>query len=478
MINYLFQVLKFYLKTIEFELNNLIIDLSYDDKKYKINYPQNENFNILLTPNFLKEKQTINLIILEKKNKKYFKIAKGELNIFKKYFIGDKLKIEKWVFLNLYKSFINNLNLDSQEINSSKIYITIKLLEPIENLKNENNKKDNNKKINPKKLNVDNNNHTNSNENIDDLQINNQFDDDLSDLSISLIEDEEEKNEEPINIFINDDYIQKLKHLISNDFEKFLPKDIEKLKQMNELLYNKFTELSNLYNENLITLNNNNEEIRQKAKKYYEDYKNLKKEIYKGRVELKKKNKELKKDIDIINEDNKNIINQIENIRKDTQELRNKLNITNEEDKNDNFNEKNDTKILKELLLKVNNLGYDIFTISGLNDEEKNKLKILLNVEEKNNEQNENVENNYSDENIKDDIELGNLIVSLIERDVNDLYSKQIIDNVKIDQINAITYSFENKKLTKNVTLKIQNNNLFCDNGVSFNSWLINNFGI
>ena len=478
MINYLFQVLKFYLKIIEFELNNLIIDLSYDDKKYKINYPQNENFNILLTPNFLKEKQTINLIILEKKNKKYFKIAKGELNIFKKYFIGDKLKIEKWVYLNLYKSFINNLNLESQEINSSKIYITIKLLDPIENLKNENNKKDNNKKINPKKLNLDNNNHTNSNENIDDLQINNQFDDDLSDLSISLIEDKEEKNEEPINIFINDDYIQKLKQLISSDFEKFLPKDIEKLKQMNELLYNKFTELSNLYNENLITLNNNNEEIRQKAKKYYEDYKKLKKEIYKGRVELKKKNKELKKDIDIINEDNKNIINQIEKIRKDTQELENKLNITKEEDKNDNFNEKNDTKILKELLLKVNNLGYDIFTISGLNDEEKNKLKILLNVEEKNNEQNENVENNYSDENIKDDIELGNLIVSLIERDVNDLYSKQIIDNVKIDQINAITYSFENKKLTKNVTLKIQNDNLFCDNGVSFNSWLINNFGI
>ena len=133
---------------------------------------------------------------------------------------------------------------------------------------------------------------------------------------------------------------------------------------------------------------------------------------------------------------------------------------------------------MKELLLKVNNLGYDIFTISGLNDEEKNKLKILLNVEEKNNEKNENVENNYSDENIKDVIELGNLIVSLIERDVNDLYSKQIIDNVKIDQINAITYSFENNKLTKNVTLKIQNDNLFCDNGVSFNSWLINNFGI
>ena len=236
-----------------------------------------------------------------------------------------------------------------------------------------------------------------------------------------------------------------------------------------------------------MALNNNNEEIREKAKKYYEDYKKLKKEIYKGRVDLKKKNKELKKDIDIINEEKNNLSKEIEKIKKETQELRNKLNITDEEEKNDNLNDKNDIKTLTEILLKLNNIGYDIFNTSRLNDEEKNKLKKLLNVQEnkndenkeKNNNQNENLDdNNFSEENIKDNIELGNLIVSLIERDVNDLYSKQIIDNVKIDQINAITYSFENNKLTKNVTLKIQNDNLFCDNGVSFNSWLINNFGI
>ena len=236
-----------------------------------------------------------------------------------------------------------------------------------------------------------------------------------------------------------------------------------------------------------MALNNNNEEIREKAKKYYEDYKILKKEIYKGRVDLQKKNKELKKDIDIINEEKNNLSKEIEKIKKETQELRNKLNITNEEEKNDNLNDKNDIKTLTEILLKLNNIGYDIFNTSGLNNEEKNKLKKLLNIQEnkndenneKNNNQNENFDdNNFSEENIKDNIELGNLIVSLIERDVNDLYSKQIIDNVKIDQINAITYSFENNKLTKNVTLKIQNDNLFCDNGVSFNSWLINNFGI
>ena len=468
------------------EFDNIVIDLSYDDKKYRIKYPQSEDFTILLTPNFLKEKQVINMIILKKQNKKYSKIAKGELNILKKYFIGNQLKIEKYVYLTLFKSFKNDLILESQEI--PKIFVRINLLEPIDHLKKENNQKDQNKKINQKKLNTDNNNYTNPNDNIDDLKIKNQFDDDLSDLSISLIEnEEEEKKEKKIDILINDDYIQKLKDLISSDFETFLPKDIEKLKQINKSLYEKFIESSNLYNENLMALNNNNEEIREKAKKYYEDYKKLKKEIYKGRVDLKKKNKELKKDIDIINEEKNNLSKEIEKIKKETQELRNKLNITDEEEKNDNLNDKNDIKTLTEILLKLNNIGCDIFNTSRLNDEEKNKLKKLLNIQEnkndenneKNNNQNENLDdNNFSEENIKDNIELGNLIVSLIERDVNDLYSKQIIDNVKIDQINAITYSFENNKLTKNVTLKIQNDNLFCDNGVSFNSWLINNFGI
>ena len=235
-----------------------------------------------------------------------------------------------------------------------------------------------------------------------------------------------------------------------------------------------------------MALNNNNEEIREKAKKYYEDYKILKKEIYKGRVDLQKKNKELKKDIDIINEEKNNLSKEIEKIKKETQELRNKLNITNEEEKNDNLNDKNDIKTLTEILLKLNNIGYDIFNTSGLNNEEKNKLKKLLNIQEnkndenneKNNNQNENFDdNNFSEENIKDNIELGNQIVSLIERDVNDLYIRQIVENVKIDQINAITYSFENDRQSKNVTLKIVDGNLVCSNGVSFNSWLVSNFG-
>ena len=58
---------------------------------------------------------------------------------------------------------------------------------------------------------------------------------------------------------------------------------------------------------------------------------------------------------------------------------------------------------------------------------------------------------------IKDDFEFGNKIVALIERDVNELYSRKLIHQVKIDQIDAITYSFSDDAKEKNVSFKIEN---------------------
>jgi 16S rRNA C967 or C1407 C5-methylase (RsmB/RsmF family) len=333
--------------------------------------------------------------------KKYKKIARGEINIFKKYFIGDKLKIEKTVYLTPYQSFLNSVNIDSPkvELNSGKILLTINLLEPYEHLKKEN-VKEHNKKNQKKNINQDNN----SNENYDDLMSNQQFDDNLSDLSISIIdESDEERKGLELNQFVNDDYIQKLKELMASDYEKILPKDIEKLKQMNEMLYSKFSELSNSYNETLFALNSTNEEIRQKAKKYYDDYKKIKKDVYKGRVELKKKNKELRKEIDINNEDNKALLNEVENLKNETQLLKNKLNIQSEEDIKNNTNENNDINSLIEILKKLNNLGYDVVSSSGLNDEEKIKLKNILNLNlsDSNNENSNNNENNYLKNTVK-----------------------------------------------------------------------------
>ena len=304
------------------------------------------------------------------------------------------------------------------------------------------------------------------------------FDDNLSDLSKSLIEEnEEERKGLELEQFVNDDYIEKLKDLIKNDFDKILPNDFEKLKSMNEMLYSKFNELSKNYNEILNSINNNNEEIRLKAKKYYEDYKKIKAEVYKGRIELKKKKSkkkkiDLKKEIETNIEQNNNLINDIENLKTETNMLKNKLNIE-ETNKTNNKSTNNDIEILSDILKKVHNLGYDIFTGTGLTDEEKSKLKNLLGISD-----NDNNNNNYDENNREDDIEFGNEIVSLIERDVNDLYLRKLIENIKIDQINAITYTFQDDKISKDVTLKIENGNLICADGVSFNTWLLSNFGI
>ena len=62
--------------------------------------------------------------------------------------------------------------------------------------------------------------------------------------------------------------------------------------------------------------------------------------------------------------------------------------------------------------------------------------------------------------------------------DLQSKYLRKLIENIKIDQINAITYTFQDDKISKDVTLKIENGNLICADGVSFNTWLLSNFGI
>ena len=149
---------------------------------------------------------------------------------------------------------------------------------------------------------------------------------------------------------------------------------------------------------------------------------------------------------------------------------------------------------MTEILNKLNSLGYNIE--DEMNGEEKTILNGILNKnknssnEEKieNNEMikeekkmnEENIENNYNKEenykNNEDDENLSEKIVTLIERDVNDLYSRKLIQKMKIDQINSITYSFSNEQKQKIIGLKIENNNLMCSNGQTFAVWLISNF--
>ena len=120
-----------------------------------------------------------------------------------------------------------------------------------------------------------------------------------------------------------------------------------------------------------------------------------------------------------------------------------------------------------------------------------NKENIDINMEEKKNEdikdneissskknENEIEEYDYDNDDIKEDFELGNQVVALIEKDVNDLYLKKIIEQIKIDQINAITYTFEkeNEDVPHEITLKIENGELYCIDGTKFSAWLIKHF--
>ena len=471
----------------------------------------------------------LNFVIMIEIGKKYKKIAKGDLKLLTKYFLEGKNIYENWINIKPFQRQLENLGVQSDllknELNAGKIYATIELKEP---------QSDFQKKValypSP----------AGKNENIQEIP-KYRFDDNLSDVSISIVETKEEDREGlELDQFIEYEYIEGLKLLLQNDYKNILPNDFVKLRQLNEILYGKFIDLSNAYNETLYSLSSINEEIRQQAKKYYDEYKLLKKDVYNGRIDLKKQNEQLHLEIQNNNQENINIKKDIEKYLSDKRLFKSQLGIVDPDKKTENKNKK-DTNTLINILKNLSGMGYDIFKGSNLNEEElkliennldininkpnenvdsqsknsennskkKEKEKIVdsievneevnndleknLNMNDKANNMNTNEEKNEedsqekknegeeyeyeNDEDMKDDLELGNQIVSLIEKDVNDLYLKKVIEQIKIDQINAITYTFENEKdEAHEITLKIVNGELYCIDGTKFSAWLIKNF--
>ena len=113
-------------------------------------------------------------------------------------------------------------------------------------------------------------------------------------------------------------------------------------------------------------------------------------------------------------------------------------------------------------------------------EEELENISLDQNNAEKKSNDNDAKNNGEENDNEadKEDYDLSNQIVGLIERDVNDLYMRKLIEQVKIDQIDAITYSFQGNTKTKEVEFKIENGNLICNTGESFTVWLISNFSL
>ena len=451
------------------------MELIYENKSLKFNYPLLEPLKISFSQKFITDKINLILSVAELINKKNKLIFRADFVVNKSIFLEGSSKYEKILTL---------IPTDYKETKKAgKIYMEIQLLDSFDEWK-KNTKRNSNKKSN-KKVN------NSSNKKLNDQH---DFDDNISLVNLSNIE---EGNLSEINIenfqeILNIDYINQIKNLIENEYQRILPTDINSLKKFNEALYNKYRDLGNQYNEIIKNINSKNEDIRNKAINYWNNYKELKKNLYKKRMELKNNKMKLENEKNKNNVENEEISKNFQKLKNDKELILNKL--SNGGGINDANNlavissgtNNSDIKMLSDAVKKISSLGYDIIDGMKLNEEERKLLSVILGInlcdniknEEEENEKSEKENMEYYDENnIKEDFEFGNKIVALIERDVNELYSRKLIHQIKIDQIDAITYSFSDDNKVKNVSFKIENNNLFCiDSGESFTVWLLSNF--
>lgn len=83
---------------------------------------------------FTREKNTISMILMIRVGKKYRKIAKADLNFYKKYFLSEKLGVDKWIHLQLLETQLEQMghstNILKTVINTGKIYMKSLLIEP------------------------------------------------------------------------------------------------------------------------------------------------------------------------------------------------------------------------------------------------------------------------------------------------------------------------------------------------------------
>ena len=458
------------------------MELSYENKNVKFIYPLKEPIKITFSPKFITDKINLTLSVTEIISKK------------KKLSFRSDLVLNKTIFSegnSSYEKIVTLIPTDFKDIKKAgKIYMEIHLLDPIDSWEiNSNTPK---RKGNQKQNNQQSNNKAGN-------EKKSLFDDNISLVNVSKIEDDNEftsintlSNNDDL---LNTDYMNQIKHILETEHQRILPNDINSLKLYNQNLYNKYRELEKQYNEVLTGISSTNEQIRNKTVNYWNNYKELKKKLYKMRVDFANNKNKIENEKKINNQENLEISNNLENYRKEKDIFLNKLSNGpgGATDANNlavisSGTNNSDIKMLSDAIKKISGLGFDIIEGMKINEEERKLLSVIIGTnlcdnivnedeKERGNEGEEQGQEVYDENNIKEDFEFGNKIVALIERDVNELYSRKLIHQIKIDQIDAITYSFSDDSKEKNVSFKIDNNNLFCiDSGESFTIWLLSNF--
>jgi len=497
------------------------MELSYESKKIKFNYPQSEPLKLSFSSKFIQDKVSLVLsTTIDGHNKKNKVSFRADITVNKTIFSeNNRILYEKNITM-IPTEPIKEMKEMKDMKKIGKIFMQIQLVDPIEewkkNFKNFNKKKtgsklknsnisNNDSMSNPKSSNINNNSSTTNNKQMSPKKPS-KSNDIASEVTVDpLIDDENENNKAitELNKLIDLDHINQLKEILKNDYKKLFPNDINALKALNENLYQKYNQLNIKYNEVLQGLNNTNESMRKKAIEYFNEYKDLKTKYEQKLNESNKRKKNLDNEILKNKQENDTTKNNLQKYYNEKDFFLKKLSSPKQEEKKSatQNNEENiattsqginnaDIKMIRDALKKISSLGYDLMDGLNISEEEKKILSVLLGENLENNIANENVEEKNTqkaqeegeegndNEVDKEDYDLSNQIVGLIERDVNDLYMRKLIEQVKIDQIDAITYSFKGNTKSKDVEFKIENGNLVCNTGESFTVWLISNFSL
>ena len=280
-----------------FDPNSIKLELEYENRYVEFSYPLNEPLKLTLSKKLISDKVNMVLSIIEL-TKKMKVLYKGTLVLNKNIFIDSNSSYEKLITLIPTESYTRDIKKEG------KIVAEVQILDNFEEWK-KSVKLMSKKKGNQKFDKHNTNNNLSNNKAVED---NNkvEFDDNISLINLSKIDDDiiNKQGNENIDELINIDYITQLKNILEKDYQQILPTDIDALKNLNKNLYEKYTQLGNTYNEILSNINSENESLRQKAIEYFNKYKEQKKKLYQLRVALKEKKSKLDSDIDLLNKEN------------------------------------------------------------------------------------------------------------------------------------------------------------------------------
>ena len=163
-----------------------------------------EPINIVLSKKFLEKGIIIlNFVIMIEMGKKYKKIAKGDLKLLTKYFMEGKNIYENWIIIKPFIHQLENLGVQrdllKNDQGNGKIYATIELKDPIDEFK---------KKVSLLQGDL-------GQSQIENLPKKIEFSDNISDVSISILDTKEEDREGlELEQFIEYEYIEGLKLLL------------------------------------------------------------------------------------------------------------------------------------------------------------------------------------------------------------------------------------------------------------------------